>query len=293
MPMPMNEAIVRLAALADIHYSKSSPNSLQPLFAQIAESADVLVLCGDLTDYGLADEAKLLAKDLAQVKIPIVAVLGNHDFEACQEKEIAQILSEVGVHMLDGDTWEFRGVGFAGVRGFCGGFGRGALGAWGEKIIKDFVQEAVHESLKLESALARLSVPQRIVLMHYAPIRDTVEGESPEIFPFLGSSRLEDPLSRFEVTAVFHGHAHKGAPEGRTQTGIPVYNVSLAALKTSYPDRPPFRLFDVRPALQGDPGVQPSGDRPRGRRASDHPGTEVASAVGGDGAGPGGSTDSR
>jgi len=215
MPMPLAAGgdVVRLAALADIHYSKSSHGSLQPLFSQIAESADVLMLCGDLTDYGLADEARILAKDLAPVKIPMVGVLGNHDFESNQEHDIAQILTDVGVHMLDGDTWEFRGVGFAGVRGFCGGFGRGALGPWGEKIIKDFVHEAVQEALKLESALARLTSDHRIVLMHYAPIRATVEGESPEIFPFLGSSRLEDPLSRFEVTAVFHGHAHKGAPE--------------------------------------------------------------------------------
>ena len=116
------------------------------------------LLCGDLTDYGLAEEARILAKDLAPVKIPVVAVLGNHDFEAGEEREIAKILTDVGVHMLDGDTWEFHGVGFAGVRGFCGGFGRGALGPWGEKIIKDFVHEAVQEALKLESALARLTV---------------------------------------------------------------------------------------------------------------------------------------
>ena len=270
VPMPLTEDMVRLAALADVHYSKSSPSSLQPLFAQIAESADVLALCGDLTDYGLADEARLLAKDLSQVKIPIVAVLGNHDFEANQEREIVQILGDVGVHMLDGDTWEFRGVGFAGVRGFCGGFGRGALAAWGEKIIKDFVHEAVQEALKLEAALARLNVPQRIVLLHYAPIRATVEGEPPEIIPFLGSSRLEDPLSRFDVTAVFHGHAHKGAPEGHTQTGIPVYNVAHSVLKANYADRPPFRLFNIQPAMTGDPGVTPIGDRHWMRRSTDH-----------------------
>jgi Icc-related predicted phosphoesterase len=240
------------------------------LFAEIAESADVLVLCGDLTDYGLADEARLLAKDLAQVKIPIVGVLGNHDYEANQEREIVQIMGDAGAHMLDGDTWEFRGVGFAGVRGFCGGFGRGALAAWGEKIIKDFVHEAVQEALKLEAALARLTVAQRIVLLHYAPIRDTVEGEPAEIYPFLGSSRLEDPLSRFEVTAVFHGHAHKGVPEGRTQTGIPVYNVSYSVLKRNFADRPPFRLFEVRPELKGDAGVTPIGERVWARRSTDH-----------------------
>ena len=260
---------VRLAALSDIHYSKTSAGSMQPLFAQIAETADVLVLGGDLTDYGLAEEARILAKDLAPVQIPVVCVLGNHDFEAGQEHEISQILTDVGVHMLDGDTWEYRGVGFAGTRGFCGGFGRGALGPWGEKIIKDFVHEAVQESLKLEAALARLNTEQRIVLLHYAPIRETVEGESPEIFPFLGSSRLEDPLTRFEVTAVFHGHAHKGAPEGKTSSGIPVFNVAYAVLKANYPDRPPFRIFEVATTPK-DHSVTPIGDRRQwGRRSTD------------------------
>jgi len=283
MPMPITQDVVRLAALADIHYSKTAQGTLQPLFAQIAEAADVLMLCGDLTDYGLAEEARILAKDLAPVKIPMVGVLGNHDYEAGQEREIAQVLTDVGVHMLDGDTWEFRGVGFAGVRGFCGGFGRGALGPWGEKIIKDFVHEAVQEALKLESALARLNSDHRIVLLHYAPIRSTVEGESPEIFPFLGSSRLEDPLSRFDVTAVFHGHAHKGAPEGKTQTGIPVYNVAYAVLKANYPDRPPFRLFEVHPASRSDYSVTPIGDRREwGRRSSDRAPVERQSASGPD-----------
>jgi len=263
---------VRLAALSDIHYSKSSQGSMAPLFSQIAEVADVMLIGGDLTDYGLAEEARILAKDLAPVKIPVVAVLGNHDFESSEEKDISRILTDVGVHMLDGDTWEHHDVGFAGVRGFCGGFGRGALGPWGEKIIKDFVHEAVQEALKLESALARLKSDHRIVLMHYAPIRTTVEGESPEIFPFLGSSRLEDPLTRFEVTAVFHGHAHKGAPEGRTQTGIPVFNVAHAVLEKNYPDRPPFRLFEVQTGARDEQSVTPIADRrQRGRRATDRP----------------------
>jgi Icc-related predicted phosphoesterase len=268
--MSIPSDVVRLAALSDIHYGKTSAGSMQPLFMQIAETADVLVLGGDLTDYGLPEEAKILARDLAPVKIPVVGVLGNHDFEADQQHEIVQILTDVGVHMLDGDTWEYRGVGFAGVRGFCGGFGRGALGPWGEKIIKDFVHEAVQEALKLEAALARLSTEQRIVVMHYAPVRDTVEGEPPEIFPFLGSSRLEDPLTRFEVTAVFHGHAHKGAPEGKTSSGIPVYNVAHAVLKANYPDRPPFRLFEVPTTGPKDHTVTPIGDRRQwGRRSGD------------------------
>jgi Icc-related predicted phosphoesterase len=268
----MPENVVRLAALSDIHYNKSSQGSYQSLFAQIADTADVLVLAGDLTDYGLAEEARVLAKDLTAVKIPVVGVLGNHDFESDEQTLVSQILTDVGVHMLDGDAWEFRGVGFAGIRGFCGGFGRGALGPWGEKIIKAFVQEAVQEALKLESALARLTTDRRIAVMHYAPIRATVEGEPPEIFPFLGSSRLEEPLSRFAVTAVFHGHAHKGAPEGATQTGIPVFNVAHSVLKSNYPDQPPFRLFEVPMSGDEAPGFTAIGDGLlRGRRSTDHP----------------------
>jgi Icc-related predicted phosphoesterase len=279
MPMPSNDNIVRLAAVGDIHYGKTSQGSYASLFGQIAESADVLVLCGDLTDYGMVEEARVLARDLAPIKIPVVAVLGNHDFEAAQEKDIAQALADVGVHVLDGDTWEYHGVGFAGVRGFCGGFGRGALSPWGEKIIKDFVHEAVQEALKLESALARLTTDHRIVVMHYAPIRATVEGESPEIFPFLGSSRLEDPIGRFDVTAVFHGHAHRGQPEGKTQSGIPVYNVAHAVLLANYPDRPPFRLFEVRTQAPADRSVTPIADRRSwGRRATDRPPPDRQSA---------------
>jgi Icc-related predicted phosphoesterase len=156
-------------------------------------------------------------------------------------------------------------VGFAGVKGFVGGFGRGSLGPWGEPVIKLFVQEALNEALKLESALARLKTMHRIAVLHYSPIRETVEGEPIEILPWLGSSRLEEPLDRFEVSAVVHGHAHRGAPEGKTATGIPVYNVALQVLKANYPDRPPFRIIEVpreRP-LAEDPA------RPHGRRATD------------------------
>ena len=269
--MAMGPDVVRIAAVSDIHYTKTSPGVMQPLFAEITESADVLVIAGDLTDYGLPEEAKVLARDLTStVKIPIVAVLGNHDYESGEEGELVKILSDAGVKMLDGDTFETHGVGFAGVRGFCGGFGRGALGAWGEPIIKEFVHEAVNEALKLESALARLHSEHRIAILHYAPIRETVEGEPLEIYPFLGSSRLEEPLTRFDVTAVFHGHAHKGKPEGVTSKGIPVYNVAHPVLKASYPDRPPFRLFEVRTAEPTDADVTPISERrQRERRGSD------------------------
>lgn len=238
--------MVRVAAVADIHCSRRSPGALQPLFAQVAERADVLLLGGDLTDYGLPEEAHLLVKELAAVRhLPVIAVLGNHDFESGQAAEVAAILSEAGVTMLDGEACEVQGIGIAGCKGFAGGFGRGALGAWGEAAIKAFVQEALDEVQKLEAALARLRTPQRLALLHYAPVRGTVEGEPPEIFAFLGSSRLEEPLNRYPVAAVFHGHAHKGCPAAQTGAGIPVYNVSLPLLREHFPDRPPFHLLEV------------------------------------------------
>jgi Icc-related predicted phosphoesterase len=236
---------VRIAAIGDLHVAKSSQGVFQPLFSQISASADVLVMCGDFTDYGAPEEARVLARELTAVKIPIVAVLGNHDYESGKEAEIAQILRDSGVTVLDGEATEVHGIGFAGVKGFCGGFGRGALGPWGEKAIKVFVQEAVDEALKLEAALARLRTQRRVVLLHYAPVRSTVEGEPIEIFPYLGSSRLEEPINRYRVSAVFHGHAHRGTPEGHTNTGVPVYNVAMPLLARTHPDRPPYLVVEM------------------------------------------------
>lgn len=252
--MATDSGVVRLAAVGDVHYGKSTPGALLQLFSEINERADVLALCGDLTDHGLPEEVRLLAKDLtAAVRIPVVAVLGNHDHESGREAEVTQILVDSGVTVLDGDAQEIRGIGFAGVKGFAGGFGRSALGAWGESSIKEFVREAIDEALKLETALAKLRTPQRIALLHYSPVRGTVEGEPLEIFPWLGSSRLEEPIGRYPVTAVFHGHAHKGTPEGATAGGVPVFNVSLPLLREAFPDRPPFRLLEIPLSTDGEP----------------------------------------
>ena len=254
---------VRIAAIGDLHYGRTaSPGALHPLFSQISQSADILVVCGDLTDYGLAEEARALVREIAgALKIPAVAVLGNHDYESNQQDEIKQILADAGIITLDGDTTEILGIGFAGVKGFAGGFGRRALGPWGEEIIKSFVREAIDEALKLESALARLRTDHVVAVLHYAPIQGTVEGEPPEIFPFLGCSRLEDPITRFPVTAVFHGHAHHGRPEGRTRTNVPVFNVSMSLMAERFPQRP-FALIEVGPMPES--GERRTGTERRG-----------------------------
>jgi Icc-related predicted phosphoesterase len=241
----MAQEKIRLAAIGDLHCTKSSGGQLRPLFQQAADAADILLLCGDLTDYGLPEEAHILAEELSTARVPIVAVLGNHDFESGKEDEVCRILSSAGVRVLDGEACEIEGIGIAGVKGFAGGYGRGALGPWGETTIKHFVNEAIQETLKLESALAKLRTNHRVALLHYSPIVGTVQGEPPEIFPFLGTSRLEEPLIRYPVDAVFHGHAHRGQPEGKTVNNIPVYNVAKPLLQRRFPDRPPFRMIEI------------------------------------------------
>ena len=211
----------------------------------MADSAEMLLIAGDLTDYGLPEEARVLAKELSVVRVPIVAVLGNHDHESGNHAEFRQILVDAGVVILDGDACELHGIGIAGIKGFGGGFGQRALGPWGETIIKQFVREAVDEALKLEAALARLRTRHLVALLHYSPIQQTVEGEPLEIYPFLGSSRLEEPINRYPVSIVLHGHAHRGQLEGRTKAGAPVYNVSMPLLARTCPGQLPFRVFEV------------------------------------------------
>lgn len=245
------KGVVRLAAVGDIHVTKSGQGSMHALFTQVNEAADVLLLCGDLTDYGTPEEAQVLAREITTgLKVPCVAVLGNHDFETGQQADVSRILSDAGVRVLDGEACEIDGVGFAGAKGFAGGFGRSTLGAWGEAAIKSFVQEAIDEAMKLESALARLRTEQRVAVLHYSPVRETCEGEPPEIYAYLGTSRLEEPLNRYPVTAVFHGHAHSGSPEGRTSRGTPVYNVAMPLMRRHFPERPPFRLLEIPVAAE-------------------------------------------
>ena len=254
---------LRIAAMGDIHVSKNSQGTFHALFAQISHTADVLLICGDFTDYGLPEEARILAREVTtSMNIPVIAVLGNHDYEAGKQLEIRQILSDAGVTVLDGEATAIQGVGFAGVKGFAGGFGRGALGPWGEHTIKQFVQEAIDEALKLEAALARLRTTRRVAMMHYSPVRATVEGEPPEIFPYLGSSRLEEPINRYRVSAVFHGHAHRGTAEGRTSTGVPVYNVAMPLMARLHPERPPYLVLEL-PLDDGTP--QPAAPPPLGQ----------------------------
>ena len=241
-------ARMRIAALGDLHIRDAVPEPLRQAFTEVNDRADVLVLCGDLTDHGFPKEAEALAEALAACRIPKIAVLGNHDFESSPPDEITKILGRSGLMVFATEPWVLDGVGFVGAKGFAGGFGRHALQPWGEHAVKQFVQDAVNEGVILERALHRLKsehgVERAVAVLHYAPIRETVEGEPLEVFPFLGSSRLVDPLDRFGVAAILHAHAHHGAPEGRTPQGIPVYNVSLPVLHHVRADQN-YRIIEV------------------------------------------------
>lgn len=257
----MSAETVRLAAVGDVHCTRTVPEALTSILTEAAAQADVLLLAGDLTDYGLPEEARVLVRELSGVKIPVVAVLGNHDCESGREEEVTGVLREAGLHVLDGDCVEIHGVGFAGVKGFCGGFGRRMLEPWGEGATKAFVHEGVDQALKLERALSRLRTPQRVALLHYAPIEATVEGEPRELFPFLGSSRLEEPLNRHRVTVAFHGHAHRGAPEGRTSTGIPVFNVAMPVLRRALSETLPVRILEIPAPVPVSAAAEPPSRR--------------------------------
>ncbi|HWV56865.1 MAG TPA: metallophosphoesterase [Longimicrobiales bacterium] len=224
---------LRIAAVGDLHFDETRRGTLMNVFAAVNHEADVLALCGDITAHGRPEQMVGFIQELAVVEVPVVAVLGNHDYEAERPDELADLLSERGVHVLDGGGVVVQGVGFAGTKGFAGGFGRGLLGPFGERLIKDFVQAAIDESLKLENALRMLNTDTKIALLHYSPIEETIVGEPEMIYPFLGTSRLLAPIEDQGAAAVFHGHAHHGAPEGRTPTGIPVMNVAMPVLKAA------------------------------------------------------------
>jgi len=236
------DAKLRVAAVGDLHVR--AEGVYRGLFASASKRADVLALCGDLTHLGGKSEAEALAADLASCSIPVVGVLGNHDYQSGEVEEVRKILSAAKVALLDTERFEYRGVGFAGAKGFCGGFNRFMLTSFGEDAIKQFVNEAVKEALQLENSLRELTTERTVVVLHYAPIPGTLQGEPPEIMPFLGSSRFGEVIDTYDVTAVFHGHAHHGTAEGHTNKGIPVYNCCYELMQRLHPQQP-YTLIEV------------------------------------------------
>ena len=234
--------IMKVAAMGDLHVREDNWVSYRDLFGEISREADVLVLAGDLTDLGKPKEAELLAQDIKSCSIPVVGVLGNHDYECGAHEEVTHILRDAGMRVLDGQSVEIEGVGFVGVKGFAGGFGRRMLGSFGEPAIKQFVGETMNETLRLENAMRQVRAKRSMVILHYAPITETIESEPLEIYPFLGSSRLAETIDRFKVSAIVHGHAHRGRFEGRMPGGQPVYNVAKHIEK---PNGKPYAIIEI------------------------------------------------
>lgn len=235
---------MRIAAQADLHFSPQSYDRIRDQMTRVRDEADLLVMAGDLTNFGKPQELESMLNSMVRLRIPTVAVLGNHDWESGHGEQLQNMLVDAGIKVLDGTAYERDGVGFAGTKGFPGGFGRGVLTAFGEPEVKAFVQAAIAEAVKLERALAQLRTEKRVVVLHYAPIGETVQGEPPEIFPYLGTSRLGEVVDRHGANLVIHGHAHHGAMEGKTTSGVPVYNVSLPLLLSMNPPTA-YRIFDV------------------------------------------------
>ncbi len=235
---------MRIAATADLHFNPQSYAKLQDQFECVRDEADVLVLAGDLTNYGQPQEMEPLLNALVRLRIPTIVVLGNHDFESGKEEELCRLITNAGIKLLDGTAYERDGVGFAGTKGFVGGFGRGMLTAFGEREIKQFVQASIDEALKLERAMSQLRTAKRVVVLHYSPIPETVQGEATEIFPFLGTSRLAEVVDRHGADLVVHGHAHHGKTDGRTPAGVPVHNVAISLLQAQAKSSV-YRVFDL------------------------------------------------
>ena len=235
---------MRVAAIGDLHVTEDMVAPYRELFQEVAREADVLLLCGDLTNFGKTGEAEILAEDIRACEVPVLGVLGNHDYECGQPDKVAAILHEAGMTILEDQAVEIDGVGFAGCKGFIGGFGRGELAPFGEPEVKAFVDIAVNEARKLENGLRSLRTDRAVAVLHYAPIVDTLQGEPIEIYQYLGSQRLADAIDRFDnVRAVVHGHAHHGAYEGRTRAGIPVYNCAQFVLKEKFGR--PYALLEI------------------------------------------------
>jgi uncharacterized protein len=235
---------MRIAAVADLHFSPQVHDRVRDNLNRVRDEADVLVLGGDLTNFGRPEEMESLLNVVVRLRIPTISVLGNHDYESGQAAELMKMMTESGIKVLDGSAYERDGVGFAGTKGFPGGFGRGALTAFGEPEVKAFVQAAIDEALKLERAISQLRTKKRVVVLHYSPIAETVKGEPQEIYPYLGSSRLAEVVDRHGADLVVHGHAHAGSPEGKTTAGCPVYNFAMAS-NTTLNGGGVYRIFEV------------------------------------------------
>ncbi len=245
--------MIRVAAVGDLHFGRDSAGTLAPHLSRLTEQADLLLLAGDLSRRGQFEEAEALAGELQGAPVPVIAVLGNHDYESEREEEFTAILERVGVRVLEGTSTavEVGGVrvGIAGTIGFGGGFPGATCADFGESEMKAFVARTRRLAGGLERALGELDTDIRIALLHYSPVPETLVGERLEIYPFLGSYLLSEAVDRVGADIVFHGHAHHGVERGVTPGGIPVRNVAQPVIRHPYNV---YRLRDQR-VVDDDP----------------------------------------
>jgi Icc-related predicted phosphoesterase len=243
------ESCVRIAAAGDVHCHPATRTRTLEAFAQLGERADLLLLAGDLTTHGEPEQAEVLAEACREVRIPVLAVLGNHDWHADRAAEVVAVLEDAGIRVLERESQVVLvrdvEVGVVGAKGFVGGFAGSHLPDFGEPLLRQVYAEATRDVEALDRALHAIAhCPVRIVLLHYAPVSDTLEGEPPGIWTMLGTDRLAAPIAAHEPDVVLHGHAHAGRFQGAIGT-VPVYNVSVPVLERD------FWVFEVA-------GLQPA-----------------------------------
>jgi Icc-related predicted phosphoesterase len=258
--------VIRIAAAADIHAGPESAGTLAPLLANLKDEADLFLLAGDLTRSGKSRHAETLVAELTDAGVPIVAVLGNHDYHSDQSAEITRILKDAGIHVLDrsGIVLDIAGqrVAIGGTKGFGGGYGAALAADYGEPEMKTWIRHAETEAETLEDVLTALVGDLRIVLLHYSPVPDTLDGERLDLYPFLGNSLLGEAIDRSGADLVLHGHAHHGSLAGATPGGVPVRNVAQTVI------RAPYVVFTIE---QEDEIEPPRILRRRDRRRNDDP----------------------
>lgn len=230
--------MIRIAAVGDVHYDRNSRERLRRHFKAISERADLLLIAGDLTQSGALEEAQALANDLEHASVPVVSVLGNHDFHQNRQNEIMGVLTKVGVYGLEGTACTFmikgQSVGVMGLKGFGGGFSGGCVTEFGEPEMKAFAHHCRVQAEILRNGLESLDTEYKFALLHFSPVEGTLVGEKREIYPFLGSYLLAEAIDAVGVDAVFHGHAHYGLEKSWTPGGIPVRNVAQMVIRHAY-----------------------------------------------------------
>ncbi len=249
-------AVVRVAAVGDVHLGEDSTGLLRPALAELTDCADVLLLAGDLTRHGTLDEARVVAVEFAELGVPVIAVLGNHDHHSDAQDEITALLTDHGITVLEGDatTVAVRGrtLGVAGTKGFGGGFAGKCASVFGERIMREFASHTVDMADALRASLAGLDTDMRVALTHYSPVSDTLHGEPREIYPFLGSYLLGEAIDCCGVQLAVHGHAHAGTERGTTPGGIRVRNVAQPVIRSA------FAVYDLALPARVRPQPEPA-----------------------------------